>query len=88
MKLALMRYTPAHMLIGYGIIAEAILKAKDGTLLMDMQMMIAEDLPYGWLVRPQILNPIRTDELEGYVKAMGGISSWINPWTYFKVHRK
>jgi len=25
---------------------------------------------------------------ENYVATMGGVSTWINPWTYFKVHLK
>ena len=54
--------------------------------LFDMQMMIAEDLPYGIMTRPDSLNPVNT-RFEGYVEAMG-ISVWISPWTFFKVHLK
>jgi len=53
-----------------------------------MQMMIAEDLPYGFLQRISIINAVRTDKFEGWVETMGGISTWINPWTYLKVHLK
>jgi len=53
-----------------------------------MQKILAEDLPYGFLIRPDIIDPVRTDKLEGYVATMGGVSTWINPWTYFKVHLK
>jgi len=56
--------------------------------LYDMQMMMAEELPYGVLYRPDLINPVRTDEFEGYVATMGGISTWINPWTYFELHFK
>ncbi len=56
--------------------------------LYEMQMMMAEDLPYGFLVRPDLINPVRTDKFEGYVETMGGVSTWINPWTYFEVHLK
>jgi len=56
--------------------------------LYEMQMMIAEDLPYGFMLRPDVINPVRTDKFAGYVETMGGISTWINPWTYFKVHLK
>jgi len=56
--------------------------------LYQMQMMISEDLPYGFLVRPDIIDPVRVDKIEGYVATMGGVSTWINPWTYFKVHLK
>ena len=55
-------------------------------LVMDMQMMIAEDLPYGLLVRTVALDPV-SDKFEGYVEGMG-LSPWINPWTFFKVHLK
>jgi len=54
--------------------------------LYEMQMMIAEDLPYGFLLRPDVIDPVRADKFEGYIATMGGISTWINPWTYFKVH--
>ncbi len=54
--------------------------------LFEMQMMIAEDLPYGFLLRGESLNPVNT-RFEGYVEAMG-ISVWISPWTFFKVHLK
>ena len=56
--------------------------------LYDMQMLMAEDLPYGVLYRPDLISPVRTDEFEGYVATMGGISTWINPWTYFELHLK
>ena len=54
--------------------------------LWEMQMLIAEDLPYGFLLRPEALNPV-SDKFEGYVEAMG-LSSWISPWTFYKVHLK
>ncbi len=53
-----------------------------------MQEMISNDLPYGFLVRPNKLDPVRTDKFEGYVVTMGGVSTWINPWTYFNIHPK
>ena len=56
--------------------------------LYEMQMMIAEDLPYGFLDRISIINAVRTDKFEGWVETMGGISTWINIWTYLKVHLK
>lgn len=55
--------------------------------LYDMQLMIAEDLPYGCLYIADVLDPVRTDEFEGFV-SWGGISNWLNSWTYFKVHKK
>jgi len=54
--------------------------------LRDLQMMIAEDLPYGFTYRGIILNPV-SDKFEGYVNMMG-LSNWINPWSYYKVHLK
>ena len=48
-----------------------------------MQRILAEDLPYGFLVRPEAIDPVRTDNVNGYVQAMG-ISNWVNPWSYIK----
>ncbi len=48
-----------------------------------MQRILAEDLPYGFMVRPQAIDPVRTDNVTGYVQAMG-ISNWVNPWSYIK----
>jgi peptide/nickel transport system substrate-binding protein len=56
--------------------------------LFEMQKILAEDLPYGFLCRRDILDPVRNDKFEGFVSTMGGISTWINPWTYFKVRLK
>jgi len=56
--------------------------------LYEMQMMLAEDMPGPALFRPSVMDPVRTDKLEGYTVLMGGISSWINPWTYYNVHLK
>jgi ABC-type transport system substrate-binding protein len=53
-----------------------------------IQAIMAEDLPYANLVRPDLIGPYRTDRLEGFVETMGGFSTWINPWTYFKVRPK
>ena len=53
-----------------------------------LQMMIAEDLPYGALWRPDIIDPVRTDKFEGWVSSMGGIVSWANHWSYLKMHLK
>lgn len=50
-----------------------------------MQRMIAEDLPYGIILRPDIIDPVRTDRFEGYVQTMGGVVAWINPWTFFNI---
>ncbi|MCF7927817.1 MAG: ABC transporter substrate-binding protein [Spirochaetales bacterium] len=48
-----------------------------------MQRILSEDLPFGFLVRPEAIDPVRTDNVTGYVEAMG-ISNWINPWSYIK----
>jgi len=62
--------------------------AKRKQYLYEIQMMLAEDLPYGWMYRPQIPDPARVDKFEGYAVMMGGISSWINPWSYLNVRLK
>ena len=53
----------------------------------EIQKIIAEDLPKGAMFRGPMMDPVNT-RLEGYVNFMGGISSWINPWTYYKVRLK
>jgi peptide/nickel transport system substrate-binding protein len=67
--------------------AEADLK-KRRDYLFEMQKIIAEELPYGLLVRPDVVNPVRIDKFDGFVETMGGISTWINPWSYYKVRPK
>lgn len=54
----------------------------------EIQAILAEDLPMGPLVRPDVLAPVRTDEWEGYTPAMGGISSWINSWSMINARLK
>jgi peptide/nickel transport system substrate-binding protein len=61
-------------------------KQKD--LTFKLQEIIAEDLPYALLVRPDLIGPYRTDKYEGHVETMGGLSTWINTWTYFKIRPK
>ncbi|MCF8069716.1 MAG: peptide ABC transporter substrate-binding protein [Desulfobacterales bacterium] len=53
-----------------------------------LQEILATDIPHYVLCRPDIIEPVRTDKLTGYTPKMGGISSWINPFTYFNVHAK
>ena len=55
--------------------------------LHDMQMIMAEDLPYVFLWRASIIDPVN-NRFEGYVSRMGGISGWSNPWTFEEVHLK
>jgi peptide/nickel transport system substrate-binding protein len=54
----------------------------------EMQQMISEELPYGLLLRPDIIDPVRIDKWEGYVQTMGGVITWINPWTFFNIKPK
>jgi hypothetical protein len=49
---------------------------------------MAEDLPCAVLVRPDHIGPYRTDKFEGHVVTMGGLSNWINWWTYMKIKPK
>jgi peptide/nickel transport system substrate-binding protein len=53
-----------------------------------MQQMIAEDLPYAIMLRPDIIDPVRIDKWQGYVQTMGGVITWINPWTMFNIKPK
>jgi len=57
-------------------------------LSFEMQEMIARDLPYAVILRPDLIDPVRTDKFEGYVQTMGGVITWINPWTLFNIHPK
>jgi len=54
----------------------------------EMQELMAEDLPYAFLVRPEFISAYRTDKLEGWVSQIGGPVSWFNPWSIMKVHLK
>jgi len=53
-----------------------------------LQEIMAEDLPCGILARPKVICPYRTDKYEGHVQTMGGLSNWINWWTYMKIKPK
>ena len=57
-------------------------------LTFKLQEIMAEDLPYAMLVRPDLIGPYRTDKFEGHVETMGGLSTWINVWTYFNIQPK
>jgi peptide/nickel transport system substrate-binding protein len=59
--------------------------AKRNEYSFKMQQMISEDLPYGILLRPDIIDPVRIDKWQGYVQTMGGVITWINPWTMFHI---
>jgi len=63
-------------------------QAKRTTLSRGMQKLIAEDLPYGLLLRPQVIDAVRIDKWQGYTSTMGGVITWINPWTLFNIQPK
>ena len=54
----------------------------------EMQEIMADDLPYVFLVRGEWISAYRTDKFEGWVNEMGGPVSWFNPWSILKVHLK
>ena len=62
--------------------------SKRKELSFKMQQMIAEDLPYAIMLRPDIIDPVRIDKWQGYVQTMGGVITWINPWTMFNIKPK
>jgi len=62
--------------------------AKRKEILYAMQMIIAEDVPYGFLWRGNMIDPVRTDKFEGFVLNMAGVSDWTNAFSYFNVHLK
>ena len=53
-----------------------------------MQKMISEDLPYAIMLRPDIIDPVRIDKWQGYIQTMGGVITWINPWTMIHIKPK
>jgi len=55
---------------------------------MKLQEIMSEDLPCAVVVRPDLIGPYRTDKFEGHVATMGGLSNWINWWTYMKIKPK
>lgn len=54
----------------------------------EMQELMAEELPYGFLVRPQFISAYRTDKFEGWKNEVGGPVSWMNPWSILNLHLK
>jgi peptide/nickel transport system substrate-binding protein len=54
----------------------------------EIQEILATDIPYAPLWRPDVLCPVRVDKWEGYTPAMGGICSWINPWSIINARPK
>ncbi len=52
-----------------------------------LQLILAEDLPFGALFRLSATDPV-SKKFEGYSQGLGGISGWTNYWTYFDVHLK
>jgi peptide/nickel transport system substrate-binding protein len=48
---------------------------------------LAEDIPYAYLIRPTCLSAQRNDKFAGYVFTVGGASNWINHWSYVSVRK-
>jgi ABC-type transport system substrate-binding protein len=46
------------------------------------QAILAEELPYGMLVRPYKVCPVRQNKIDKVAISMGGVSSEINLWNY------
>jgi len=59
--------------------------AKRKEISFAMQQKISEDLPYGVIMRADVIDPVRTDKFKGYVPTMGGVICWINPWTLLDI---
>ena len=54
----------------------------------EMQELMAEDLPYVFIARPEWISAYRTDKFVGWENEIGGLVSWLNPWSVLKVHLK
>jgi len=57
-------------------------------ILYEMQEILAEDLPLYFLARPEYVSAVRTDKFEGWVQEIGGPVSWLNDWSFLRVHMK
>jgi peptide/nickel transport system substrate-binding protein len=54
----------------------------------EMQEIMARDLPYAFLVRPQFISAYRTDRLSGWLNQIGGPVSWMNDWSILEAKEK
>jgi len=52
-------------------------------MIYEMQHIINRDLPFGHLLGTRQVDVIRSDRVKDYVVTMGGLSNWINLWTFF-----
>jgi len=50
--------------------------------LFEMQEILAEDLPFMYLVRPDFIHAHRTDEWTNWHNQLGGPIMWFNHWTF------
>ncbi|MCF8068707.1 MAG: peptide ABC transporter substrate-binding protein [Desulfobacterales bacterium] len=57
-------------------------------LCFQLQEIMNRDLPHYVICRPDTIEAVRNDKLDGFVSYMGGYSTWINPFSYFNVHAK
>ncbi len=57
-------------------------------IIYEMQEIMADDLPYGFLVRPKWLSAYRVDKFEGWVNQIGGPVTWMNPHSILKARLK
>ena len=57
-------------------------------ILFELQEMIAEDLPFGALVRPKFVSAYRVDKFEGWANQIGGPVSWMNPHSILNARLK
>lgn len=57
---------------------------KRKAMIYQIQETLIRDLPKGWMFRTNMVDVV-SDRFEGYPEFMGGISSWINPWSYMMV---
>jgi len=57
-------------------------------ILHELQEIMSEDLPYGFLVRPKFISAYRVDKFEGWVNQIGGPVSWMNPHSILNARLK
>jgi ABC-type transport system substrate-binding protein len=57
-------------------------------ILMEMQLMMAEDIPVVFLMREDIIAACRTDRWDNWFLEMGGYATWINEYSIREVTNK
>ena len=55
------------------------------TILQGMQAVLAEDLPMIHIAQPDAIHAYRDDTWTGWYNNIGGLCSWLNPWSFLNL---